>query len=92
MKNTDTEHKASFEAESMLPFIPQFAGMHGDNPLAIKIIECGCCNQYHRVSYYGDCRNNEERFADPKDFEARWFGGGYPSVEVCEEEPAQKRK
>lgn len=58
------------------------AGCHYDNPKAIKIIECGCCSQYHRLNYFGDCRNDDERFADPEDFEARWYGGGYPSIEV----------
>jgi hypothetical protein len=24
-------------------------------------IECGCCGQYHRNDYYGDCRNDTER-------------------------------
>lgn len=27
-----------------------------------KWIECGCCGAYHRYDYYGDCRNDEERF------------------------------
>ena len=25
-------------------------------------VECGCCGYYHRSDYYGDCRNDEERF------------------------------
>lgn len=33
----------------------------------IKIIECGSCSCYHRVNYYGDCRNDNERFADLQD-------------------------
>lgn len=24
--------------------------------------ECGCCGQFHRSSYRGDCRNDNERF------------------------------
>jgi hypothetical protein len=27
-----------------------------------EYIECGCCGQYHRIDYYGDCRNDAERF------------------------------
>ena len=27
-----------------------------------KYFECGCCGEYHREHYYGDCRNDEERF------------------------------
>ena len=23
---------------------------------------CGSCNHYHRVGYFGDCRNNRERY------------------------------
>jgi hypothetical protein len=23
---------------------------------------CGCCGHYHRVTYWGDCRNDAERF------------------------------
>lgn len=32
--------------------------------------ECGCCGQFHRSNYWGDCRNDEERFNEediPKD-------------------------
>ena len=25
-------------------------------------VECGSCGQYHRATYWGDCRNDEERF------------------------------
>lgn len=25
--------------------------------------ECGCCGACHRYDYYGDCRNDAERFA-----------------------------
>ena len=24
--------------------------------------ECGCCGQYHRVQFAGDCRHDDERF------------------------------
>ncbi len=62
------------------------AGCNYGNPNAVEIIECGCCGAYHRAAFYGDCRDDSERFADPEDFEARWYGGGYPSVEVFPEE------
>ena len=26
-------------------------------------IECGCCGQYHKIDYFGDCRNDIERFS-----------------------------
>lgn len=28
----------------------------------MKYLECGCCGHYHRENYYGDCRNDDERF------------------------------
>lgn len=27
-------------------------------------IECGCCGAYHRADFWGDCREDGERFAD----------------------------
>jgi hypothetical protein len=33
-------------------------------------VDCGCCGAYHRLDYYGDCRNDAERFDDIPD-EAR---------------------
>ena len=30
-------------------------------------VECGCCGEYHRPGYWGDCRNDEERFSDVPD-------------------------
>lgn len=30
----------------------------------MTFIECGCCGSYHRSTYYGDCRNDAERFDD----------------------------
>jgi hypothetical protein len=26
------------------------------------LAECGCCGGYHRPDYWGDCRNDSERF------------------------------
>lgn len=25
---------------------------------------CGCCCHYHRIDYYGDCRNDKERLVE----------------------------
>lgn len=49
------------------------------SPDAVKIFRCGCCGCYHRMDYWGDCRNDEERFADPEDAEDRL---GKPTLEV----------
>jgi hypothetical protein len=27
-----------------------------------KYVECGSCGEYHRADYWGDCRNDAERF------------------------------
>lgn len=54
------------------------------NPEAVKIIECGCCCQYHRTDFHGDCRNDAERFADAEDAETKI---GKPVVEVDTEAP-----
>jgi len=27
-----------------------------------KFIECGCCGSYHHIDFYGDCRNDSNRF------------------------------
>ena len=37
----------------------------------IRVEECGQCGGYHREGYGGDCRNNQERFADMEDAERR---------------------
>jgi len=36
-----------------------------------RIFECGCCGAWHRDSFWGDCRNDTERFIDPEDFGTR---------------------
>ena len=38
---------------------------------AYQIYECGICGSYHAASWEGDCRENENRFADPEDFAKR---------------------
>lgn len=30
-------------------------------------VECGCCGAYHRTDFYGDCREDSERFYDLPD-------------------------
>ena len=30
-------------------------------------VECGCCGAYHRTDFYGDCREDSERFLDLPD-------------------------
>lgn len=27
-----------------------------------KFIECGCCDHFHRADFWGDCRDDNERF------------------------------
>ena len=49
------------------------------NPLAVNIVECGCCGHYHRADWHGDCRADSERFADAEDAEKRL---GKPVVEI----------
>lgn len=34
--------------------------------LPIKIVECGCCDGFHREQFQGDCREDKERFASPE--------------------------
>ena len=29
----------------------------------MKFYECGCCGQYHKQGYEGDCRNDSERYS-----------------------------
>ena len=34
------------------------------NPAPVQMVECGCCEQYHRADFYGDCRNDSQRFIE----------------------------
>ena len=54
----------------------------------VKILECGCCGQYHPAgpllaggssNYMNDCRNDAKRFQSDEDFTERT---GLPAVEV----------
>ncbi len=29
---------------------------------SIHYYECGCCGAYHKIDFFGDCRDNSERF------------------------------
>ena len=37
----------------------------------VEVTHCGFCEEFHRVDYFGDCRNNNERFVDLEDAEKR---------------------
>ena len=37
------------------------------NPLPVSMIECGCCDHHHREDFYGDCRNDSQRFIEQDD-------------------------
>jgi len=47
----------------------------------VRIIQCGCCDHWHRANYFGDCRNDAERFDDMEDAANRL---GKPVIEVLE--------
>lgn len=48
-----------------------------------KYFQCGCCEQMHSVNFFGDCRNNEERF-NPEDLDVRHGRDGW---EETDQEP-----
>ena len=29
----------------------------------MRYLECGCCEHYHQEDFFGDCRNDAERFS-----------------------------
>ena len=37
----------------------------------VYVVECGSCSHFHRVDYFGDCRNDSERFTDIADASTR---------------------
>lgn len=39
-----------------------------------QLEECGSCGAYHRKDYWGDCRNDAQRFASPEDYLERTQG------------------
>ena len=34
---------------------------------AVRMIECGRCDHHHREDFYGDCRNDAQRFIEQDD-------------------------
>lgn len=34
-------------------------------PRSTVYVACGCCCQYHRADFTGDCREDSERFPEP---------------------------
>ena len=62
------------------------------NPLPVSMIECSCCDDYHREDFYGDCRNDSQRFmeqddpSEPSDYTdedgERWVSAAYLRSEV----------
>lgn len=49
--------------------------------------ECGCCGHYHRPNYFGDCRNDAERF-NPNDLDDRYGENGWIQVDLPEQSEA----
>ena len=43
-----------------------------DKMIDVEYMECGCCGHWHRSNYWGDCRNDAERFVsiDGDEFES----------------------
>lgn len=37
----------------------------------ITLVECPVCTSLHRSEYHGDCRNDDERYANLEDFTER---------------------
>ena len=35
------------------------------------IFECGCCSCFHLVTFYGDCRDDSNRYEDAEDYARR---------------------
>jgi hypothetical protein len=36
-------------------------------PRVNVFVECGCCGAYHRGDFFGDCREDSERYFDVPD-------------------------
>ena len=41
--------------------------------------QCGCCEEYHRVDFFGDCRQDDERF-NPDELDAKYGFDGWVEV------------
>ena len=42
----------------------QRGGEDIDPSKPVHMIECGCCEEYHREDFFGDCRDDSQRFMD----------------------------
>jgi len=38
------------------------------------VVECDCCSCYHPKDFWGDCRDDANRFASPEDYMERTMG------------------
>lgn len=43
--------------------------------------ECGCCGHYHRPDYFGDCRNDAQRFS-ANDLDDKFGPNGWMPVDL----------
>jgi hypothetical protein len=43
-------------------------------PQYLDLEECGCCGQYHRPEFSGDCRDDGERFPTWQVYRGLWGG------------------
>ena len=34
---------------------------------AVQMVECGCCDHHHRADWWGDCRDDSQRFIEQDD-------------------------
>ena len=42
--------------------------------LALEYLEeCGSCDCYHPSDFYGDCRDDKNRYGDPSDLVDKWL-------------------
>jgi len=41
---------------------PSFASFVRREPMPELYFECGCCGAYHPIDFYGDCRDDANRF------------------------------
>ena len=50
------------------------AGKSLDLEAKVSMVECGCCECYHREDFWGDCRTDSQRFLphDPIDGEPEY--------------------
>ena len=37
------------------------------SPTPVRMVECGCCDHHHRADFFGDCRNDAQRFIEQDD-------------------------